>query len=143
VNSTQAAASVLSRRSKVWASSLWLAQILLAVVFGMAGAMKATAPVATLAQQMVWPGDVPAWLVRFIGVSELAGALGLILPAATRVTPGLTPLAALALVAVMLLAAVFHIARGEWQALPMNVVLGGLAVFIAWGRTRKAPIQAR
>jgi uncharacterized membrane protein YphA (DoxX/SURF4 family) len=122
---------------------LWLAQILLAVAFAMAGAMKAAAPIATLAPQMVWPGDVPAWLVRFIGVSELAGALGLILPAVTRIKPGLTPLAALGLVAVMLLAAVFHIARGEWQALPMNVVLGGLAVFIAWGRTRKAPIQAR
>lgn len=143
MNSTPAAASVFSPRSRSWVSSLWLAQILLAVAFGLAGAMKATAPIATLAQQMVWPGDVPAWLVRFIGVSELAGALGLILPAVTRIKPGLTPLAALGLLAVMVLASAFHIARGEWQALPMNVLLGALAAFIAWGRTRKVPIQAR
>ena len=89
---------------------------------------------------MGWPGDLPPALVRFIGASELAGALGLVLPSATRIRPLLTPLAAMGLVIVMLLAALFHISRGEWLALPINAVLGGLAAFVAWGRLRKAPI---
>ncbi len=123
--------------------TLWIAQLLLAVAFGMAGIMKSTQPIPDLAAAMGWPGDLPAVVVRFIGASELAGALGLVLPSATRIRPLLTPLAAIGLVLVMLLAALFHISRGEWSALPINVVLGGLAAFVAWGRLRKAPIFPR
>jgi putative oxidoreductase len=83
-------------------------------------------------------------MVRFIGACELAGAVGLILPAATRIRPMLTPLAASGLVVVMLLAMAFHISRGEAaQALPINLTLGALAAFVAWGRFRKAPIRAQ
>jgi len=123
--------------------TLWIVQLLLAVAFGMAGVMKSTQPIADLAAAMVWPGDLPAVLVRFIGVSELAGALGLVLPAATRIRPLLTPLAAIGLVVVMVLASLFHISRGEWFALPINFALGGLAAFVAWGRLRKVPIPPR
>jgi uncharacterized membrane protein YphA (DoxX/SURF4 family) len=124
-------------------TALWLAQALLAAMFGAAGAMKSTMPIATLAENMGWPGDLPVLLVRFIGVSELAAAIGLLLPALTRVKPGLTPLAAAGLVVVMALAAIFHIMRGELSALPINIVLGGLAAFVAWGRTSRAPIEPR
>jgi putative oxidoreductase len=129
--------------SKAWNVALWIAQILLAAAFGMAGVMKSTAPITELAEKMVWPGAMPAALVRFIGVSELLGAIGLILPAATRIRPMLTPLAAAGLVVVMLLAAAFHLSRGEAGALPINLTLGALAAFVAWGRFRKAPIRAR
>ena len=78
---------------KAWNISLWLVQALLAVMFGMAGFMKMTAPIAELAEKMAWPGVVPPALVRFIGLSEFAAAIGLILPAATRIKPVLTPLA--------------------------------------------------
>ena len=81
--------------------------------------------------------------VRFIGVVEVLGALGLILPAATRIQPKLTPLAALGLFTVMVLAMITHITRGEFGAIGVNVVLGGLAAFIAWGRLSKAPVQPR
>jgi hypothetical protein len=118
-------------------------QVLLAAAFGMAGVMKTTVPITELAHKMVWPGVVPAALVRFIGVSELAAALGLVLPAATRVRPMLTPIAAGGLVLVMALAAAFHLSRGEAQMLPFNLVLGALAAFVAWGRMKKAPISAR
>ena len=121
--------------------SLWLVQLLLAVAFGMAGIMKTTQPIAELAAVMGWPDDLPPLLVRFIGASELAAALGLVMPAATRIRPLLTPLAAMGLVLVMVLASLFHISRGEWSSLPTNVVLGGLAAFVAWGRLRKAPIH--
>jgi putative oxidoreductase len=128
---------------KAWNITLWVAQVLLAVAFGMAGFMKTTLPIAELTERMVWPGAVPPALVRFIGVSEFAAALGLILPAATRIKPVLTPLAGVGLVIVMVLASIFHAMRGEFGALPINFALGALAAFVAWGRFRKAPIAPR
>jgi uncharacterized membrane protein YphA (DoxX/SURF4 family) len=122
---------------------LWIVQVLLAVAFGMAGLMKSTAPIEELAKQMVWPGTMPAAMVRFIGVSELLGGLGLLLPSLTRIQPKLTALAAAGLVVVMVLAAGFHVTRSEFGALPVNFVLGGLAAFVAWGRFKKAPIAPR
>jgi hypothetical protein len=110
----------------------------------MAGVMKVGAPLAQLGAKMAWVNAVPAGLVRFIGASELAGALGLVLPASTRIKPSLTPLAALGIVLIMVLAAGFHISRGEAaQGVPMNLILGGLAAFVAWGRWKKAPISPR
>ena len=123
--------------------SLWIVQGLLFLLFGMAGVMKATQPISDLAQNMGWPGDVPAALVRFIGISELAGALGLVLPTATRIKPWLTPLAAAGIVLIMVFAAVFHVSRGEAQLVPINILFAALAGFVAWGRWRKAPIPAR
>ena len=122
--------------------ALWVVQALLAAAFGMAGVMKLTTPLDELAHKLPWVTQV-GQLTRFIGASELAGALGLILPAATRIQPMLTPLAAAGLVVIMALAAPFHLSRGEAGALPINLVLGGLAAFVAWGRYRKVPIQPR
>jgi uncharacterized membrane protein YphA (DoxX/SURF4 family) len=121
---------------------LWIVQILLAVAFGMAGVMKSTQPVEALVEGgIAWAAQVPLLMVRFIGVSELLGAVGLILPAATKIKPGLTPLAALGLLTIMILAMAFHLSRGELQATPINILLGGLAAFVAWGRTKKVPIR--
>lgn len=128
--------------SKALSISLWIVQALLAAAFTMAGVMKSTQPIAELATNMPWAGAVPPALVRFIGVSELAAGLGLILPAATRIKPVLTPLAAAGLVIIMVLAAGFHISRGE-PGVPVNVIIGALAAFVAWGRFKKAPIQPR
>jgi putative oxidoreductase len=114
---------------------LWVVQVVLACVFGMAGFMKSTQPVDALVQGgIAWASQVPLPMVRFIGISELLGALGLILPAATKIKPFLTPLAALGLLTIMILAMAFHLSRGEAQALPINMVLGGLTAFVAWGR---------
>jgi putative oxidoreductase len=121
---------------------LWVVQVLLACAFGMAGVMKSTQPVDVLVQNgIAWAGQVPLLMLRCIGISELLGAIGLILPAATKIKPWLTPLAALGLLTIMILAMAFHLSRGEAQALPVNMVLGGLAAFVAWGRTKKAPIR--
>jgi putative oxidoreductase len=122
---------------------LWVSQALLAAMFVMAGWGKATQPIAQLAAKMPFAAEVPEALVRFIGLSELAGAVGLLLPALARVRPSLTPLAALGLFTIMALAAVFHAARGEAGAIVVNVVLGGVAAFIAWGRYKKVPIAPR
>lgn len=122
---------------------LWAAQVLLWFAFVMAGSMKATTPYAELATEMAWVSAVPEGLVRFIAIAELLGGIGLLLPAVTRLRPGLTAVAAAGLVLVMLLASVFHLSRGEVGSVPVNAVLGGLAAFIAWGRWKKAPITAR
>lgn len=137
------AASVPTSTPKALNVGLWVVQGLLAVAFLMAGFMKSTTPLDQLGAAMPWVLNVPGALVRFIGVSELAGGLGLILPAATRIKPILTPIAALGLVTIMVLAALVHVAYGELGALPVNFVLGGMAAFVAWGRLTRARITPR
>lgn len=143
MNSPTSSLSVASP-SKILNAALWVVQLLLALVFGAVGWAKLTQPVDGLVATMAWTGDVPPLLVRFIGLSELLGAIGLLLPSITRIMPGLTPLAGAGLAIVMLLALGFHATRGElvmaWRG---NTILGLLAVFVAWGRSRKAPIPAR
>lgn len=113
---------------------LWAAQVVLALAYLAAGGMKATRPIPDLAKMMIWPGDYPR-LVRFVGVAELLGAIGLILPMLTGILPWLTTLAALALALVQVLAIGFHARRGETaKTLIANLVLLALAAFIAWGR---------
>lgn len=138
-----ASAPSSSPSSKGLSIALWIVQGLLAAAFLMAGTLKTTTPIAELATRLPWTGQVPAALVRFIGASELAAGLGLILPSVTRIRPKLTPAAALGLLLIMVLAAGFHLSRGEAQVLPINLVIGGLAAFVAWGRLRKAPIAPR
>jgi putative oxidoreductase len=122
---------------------LWLTQIVLAFVFGMAGWMKATYPLDALAMYVPWSPHVPELLVRFIGTVEFLGAIGLILPSLTRIKPMLTPLAAALLSLTMIFAIGFHLARGETHAIVLPLMLGTMGLFVAWGRGKKAPIKGR
>jgi len=123
--------------------ALWIVQILLAVAFGMSGFNKLTQPVADLvAMTGPWVTEAPELLVRFIGLSEVLGAIGLIVPALTRIQPRLTPLAAIGLAVIMILAAIFHITRGEFNIVP-NIVLFAFAAFVAYGRTQLVPIEPK
>ena len=123
---------------------LWAVQLLLAFAFGMAGLMKLTTPYAELAAMMLWAAESSELFVRFVGVSELLGAIGLVLPAATRIKPVLTPVAAGALALVMLFAVMTHAALGEGlAAFAAPAVLGSMALFVAVGRWRWAPITER
>lgn len=129
---------------KGWTIGLWVAQAALAAMFAMAGFMKLTsAPADMIAMGLLWVETAPIALVRFIGVAEVLGAIGLILPAATRIMPELTKLAALGLLVIQVLAFGLHAFRGEFEVLPMNIVLMALAAFVIWGRTKKAPIAPR
>ncbi|HLT74843.1 MAG TPA: DoxX family protein [Ohtaekwangia sp.] len=131
-----------TKSSKLWNVFLWIGQLILAGMFLMAGYMKTFVPIPELSQVIPMAGEMPG-LTRFIGVSELAGGIGLLLPAALRILPQLTIAAAYALGVVMVLAILFHIQRGEYDALPTTFVLGAIAFFVGWGRTSKAPIRAR
>jgi hypothetical protein len=92
---------------------------------------------------MPWVNGAMGPAVRFIGTAVLLGAIGLILPSALRIAPWLTLLAALGLTTTMLGAAATRLARGEAPFVALNAVLGGLAVFVAWGCSRPAPIPPR
>jgi uncharacterized membrane protein YphA (DoxX/SURF4 family) len=125
-------------------AALWVAQVFLAVAFVGAGVMKLGTPIASLEQTMPWVADVSPGLVRFIGLCELAGAVGVVLPPLLRIRPYLGVAAATALLLLMGTAVMFHISRGELNALPPPVILGAIAAFVAWGRRADhAPIEPR
>jgi len=119
---------------------LWIVQALLAAAFVLAGSMKAFRPLEQLSKNMRWVSAVPAALVRFVGIAEVVGAIGLILPMVTNVAPGLTIAAAAGLALVQVCATVFHFSRNEARMVPGNIVLLLLAVFIVIGRVAIVPI---
>lgn len=124
--------------------SLWIGQVLLAALFTMAGSTKAFTPLADLAQQMPWVADAPAGFVRFVGVAELLGVAGLILPAALRVLPWLTSAAAVGLALVMACAIPLHLYLGDGVGSVVTcAVIGGVSLAVAWGRLKLAPIPPR
>lgn len=120
----------------------WVLQILLAVYFVVTGVIHLVVPEG-LPDVMGWMYDLSTPLHWIAGLAEIAGGLGLVLPAATRIAPRLTPLAAAALTLVMLSAAVWHATRGEAQSIVGNLVVAALLVFVAYVRTRVHPIEAR
>jgi uncharacterized membrane protein YphA (DoxX/SURF4 family) len=113
--------------------ALWIIQGLLALMFLPAGMMKAFQYEKAQAS-LPWVKDSSKGFVAFIGISELLGGLGLILPWSTGLLPTLTPIAAFALAVIMLLAAIFHARRGENKGIGMNIVLLALLVFVGIGR---------
>lgn len=113
--------------------ALWVVQGLLALMFLMAGGMKAARPKAELAERMGWVNDFSDTQVKLIGVIEVLGALGLILPM-LLVAPFLTPIAALGLAMTMAGAAYTHYRRGEMNMLAMPIILMLLSLFVVYGR---------
>lgn len=110
---------------------LWVIAGVLAAAFAAAGFMKATTAKEKLAESMDWVEDFSDRTVKLIGVVEILGATGLVLPAALDIAPVLTPLAASGLALTMVLAALTHVRRKEYPMIGVNVVLGGLALFVA------------
>jgi hypothetical protein len=115
--------------------ALWTIQVLLAALFVFAGGMKLVMPIEEMTKEIAMPGA----FLRFIGVVELLGGLGLILPGLLRIRPGLTPLAAAGLVVIMVGATVLTLKTGSVAMALMPLVVGLLAAFVAWGRWRIAP----
>ena len=122
-------------------TTLWIVQIVLALLFAMAGIMKVTQPVNRLEARMGWVKDVGSTGVRLIGSLEILGAIGLILPAITGILPWLTPLAAIGLALTMVGAMITHSRRGEFSSIGVNLVLLLLALFVVYGRFVIVPIS--
>jgi putative oxidoreductase len=121
-------------------TALWVIQVLLALVFLAAGIPKATQPIPRLSTRITWTKDVPTPLVRFIGVAEILGAFGLMLPALTGILPWLTVAAAVGLAIVQASAIVFHLMRREARVIVGNIVLLALLLFVVYGRLALAPL---
>jgi uncharacterized membrane protein YphA (DoxX/SURF4 family) len=116
-------------------TTLWVLTAILAFGFASAGVMKLLQPQEKLANLgMEWVNDFGSGTVKQIGVLEILGAIGLIVPAAVGVVPVLVPIAAVGLAAVMLGAAVVHARRKEVPMIAVNAVLFAIAVVVAWGR---------
>lgn len=129
------------KKSKGLHISLWVVQGILAALFAYVGLMKIITPAEQLMEsEMSFVSFVGIGMTRFIGISELLGAIGLILPAALRIKPILTPLAAAGIAVVMILATAYHVYVGES---PATIAFFLLAAFVAWGRFKKAPIEPK
>lgn len=120
--------------------ALWIVQILLALVFAFVGYKKLTVPREEAAKMMPYANDFTQSQLHLIGGLEIAGGVGLILPAITRILPILTPIAAVGLVLTMLGAAYVHFRRKEYPMIIPNLVLLALAVFVAYGRFVAVPL---
>ena len=119
--------------------ALWIIQALLAALSIFAGGMKLVLPL----DKLTGPVPVPGLFLRFIGVCELLGGLGLILPSVLRIRPGLTPLAAVGLVIIMIGATWITLSGGDIASAAVPLVVGILAAFVAYGRSRLAPIPPK
>lgn len=115
-------------------TALWTAQYIAAGTFLLAGLTKAFIPKYRLEPKMPWARDFNAGTVRFIGVMEILGAIGLVLPEMLDYAAVFTPLAAIGLSVVMLMAAFVHLGRREFHMIAVNIILLALTAFIAWGR---------
>jgi hypothetical protein len=118
---------------------LWVVQVMLAALFLFAGGFKLVATAA----QMQGPPDLPLWFLRFIGVCEVSGALGLVLPGIFRIRTGLTPLAAAGLVIIMIGATVL---TATSMSIPLAVtpfIVGMLAAWVAYARWRSVSVPVR
>jgi len=130
----------MSTSNKNLHRGLWVAQLLGAAAFFMAGSFKTFSPGAELAAAGM---AEPLAILRIAGISEVLGAAGLVLPAGLRIAPRLTPIAASALTLVMVLAVLTHVLAGDFGGTVPSLVLGGLSAFIAWGRFTRAPIAPK
>jgi uncharacterized membrane protein YphA (DoxX/SURF4 family) len=129
--------SQLARNSRKFGVALWTVQTLLALLFLFAGGMKLVAPF----EMLKGPVAFPELFIRFIGVCEFLGGLGVILPAALRIRTELTPLAAAGLVIIMIGATVTTIVGGMGGAAVVPAIVGALAATVAYTRWRVVPVR--
>ncbi len=114
-------------------TALWIVQGLLAVTFLAHAVIKFTLPDG-LPDMLGWVYDIPRAQNVVIGVLELLGAIGVVLPAVARIRRELVVWAAVGLMLTMVGAAIFHLTRGEMSSIPINVVTFAMAAFVAYGR---------
>ncbi|MBM4261172.1 MAG: DoxX family protein [Deltaproteobacteria bacterium] len=110
--------------------ALWIIQALLAALFIFAGASKFTMPMEEMTKQM----PMPAWFLYFIGICEILGGLGLVLPWWLRIKPGLTPLAAAGLLIIMSGGVAVTLMTPDRAMAVIPAVVGIFLAFVAWGR---------
>jgi|SRR5882724_776758 len=118
---------------------LWIIQVLLALLFLFAGVTKLILPIEEMTKQMPMPG----LFLRFLGVAEVLGALGLILPGLFRIKTWLTPLAAAGLMIIVIGATVITLMMGGGATAAIPLVTTLLCALVAYGRWRLAPLRSK
>ena len=119
---------------------LWILQVLLAVAFFAHGWLFLFPP-ASIVEQM--NASLPRWFQLFVGVAEVAAAVGLTLPGLTRIQPRLVPMAGVGIMIVTISATVWHIIRSEGSSAVTTFVLLLIATFVTYMRSRVVPIRPR
>lgn len=115
-------------------TGLWIVQALLAALFIFSGVMKFITPMEEMTKQM----PMPAWFLYFIGICEILGGVGLVLPSWLRIKPGLTPLAAIGLLIVMIGAVIVTVMTPDRAMAIIPAAVGVLLAWVAWARRRTA-----
>ena len=128
-----------SKQSKALNVLLWISQGLIALTLIWAAYAKLLQPIEETAKMLPWALDNPK-LLTFTGIIDLLGGIGIIVPAALKIQPKLSVYAAYGTIALMIAASIFHVSRGESSLIGMNIFFLILAMFVVWGRTKKAPI---
>jgi hypothetical protein len=121
--------------------STWLAQDLLAFFFTVTASLKLVLDSERLVEVMAWTGSLPMAMVRGFGAIELLGAIAVAAPAVTRAPQRIVGYAALGFLSLMTAAMFIHIARQEYRMVALNIAVGALAAFVAWGRLYHAPLE--
>ena len=116
-------------------TALWIAQAILAFMFILAGGMKLATPTHKFVEKQPWAKKYSEGMIKFIGLSEFAGGIGLVAPMLLDKLEILTPIAAAGLAVVMLLATNVHLGRKEHGMIGMNFFLFALCAFVAYGRS--------
>ena len=119
--------------------ALWTAQAVLALLFLFAGGSKLVMTIEEMTKQMPMPG----WFLRFLGVAEILGGLGLVLPGLLRIRPGLTPLAAIGLLIIMIGATVITVSSMGVATAVIPALVGLLLAWVAYGRSALATSTAK
>ena len=128
-----------SKQSKALNVLLWISQGIIALTLIWAAYAKLLQPIEETAKMLPWALDNPK-LLTFTGIIDLLGGIGIIVPAALKIQPKLSVYAAYGTIVLMIAASIFHVSRGESSLIGMNIFFLMLAVFVVWGRTKKAPI---
>jgi uncharacterized membrane protein YphA (DoxX/SURF4 family) len=123
---------VANQRQRITSIILWAVQVVLALLFLFAGGIKLILPIQLMLAQMPLP--LPGLFVRFIGLAEVAGGLGLLLPGLLRIRPLLTPLAALGLLLDMIAATTYNLSSAQIGSAVVTVVLGLICMALAYAR---------
>lgn len=129
----------ISNLSKGLNITLWIVQTLIALGLIWGGYVKLFQPIEETAKMLPWALEHPS-LLKFTGVVDLLGGLGIVLPSALRIHPKLTVFAAYGIIILMISASIFHISRDETSLIGMNIFFLILAVFIVWGRKKQRVI---
>ncbi|MBV9227861.1 MAG: DoxX family protein [Chloroflexi bacterium] len=119
--------------------TLWIIQALVAILFLIVGYLKAFQPLDTLAKSFKWIPSFPPSFVRFLGICEILGAIGIVLPPLTHILPWLAIAAAVGFILAAGGGAIVHIARREYAVIVPNIILVILSAFVIYGRLTLAP----